>query len=224
MYRIMVVEDNNTLCKEISLGLEKWGFSVIMNIDFNNLLKDFSKHDPHLVIMDVNLPYLDGFTWCKKIREISKVPIIFLSSRDTNMDIVMAINMGGDDYITKPFSMDVLLAKINGLLRRTYSYGDDTHEVIEHNNLILNVYDNSILYDDKKCSLTKNEFRILYLLMNENGKIISRDKIMRALWNDESFIDDNTLTVNINRLRKKLNDLGLNNFITTKKGQGYVIL
>jgi DNA-binding response OmpR family regulator len=174
--------------------------------------------------MDINLPYFDGFYWCKKIREFSKIPIIFLSSRDTNMDIVMAINMGGDDYITKPFSLDILVAKINALLRRTYSYSDKSLEVIEYKGAVLNLKDNTLLYNEKKIDLTKNEFKIILLLMKFQGKIISREKIMRTLWKDESFIDDNTLTVNVNRLRSKLTDLGLNNYITTKKGQGYVIL
>jgi len=224
MYKVMVIEDDNTLCKEISKGISRWGYDSIVIKDFNNILKEFTSSNPHLVIMDINLPYFDGFYWCNKIRELSKVPIIFLSSRDTNMDVVMAINMGGDDYITKPFSMDILLAKISALIRRTYSYGDESQDIIEYKNAILNISDNTLLYDDKKTELTKNEFRILHILMKNQGKIISREKIMRALWEDESFIDDNTLTVNVNRIRNKLSDIGIKDFITTKKGQGYVIL
>jgi DNA-binding response OmpR family regulator len=224
MYKIMIIEDDTALCNEIAKGLSKWDFKTILIEQFDNLLNDFSKNDPHLIIMDINLPYFDGFYWCKKIREFSKIPIIFLSSRDTNMDIVMAINMGGDDYITKPFSLDILVAKINALLRRTYSYSDKSLEVIEYKGAVLNLKDNTLLYNEKKIDLTKNEFKIILLLMKFQGKIISREKIMRTLWKDESFIDDNTLTVNVNRLRSKLTDLGLNNYITTKKGQGYVIL
>ncbi len=224
MYKIMVIEDDSTLCKEITEGITRWSYDTITIRDFNNILKEFINTNPHLVIMDINLPYFDGFYWCKKIREISKVPIVFLSSRDTNMDIVMAINMGGDDYIAKPFSLDVLMAKLNALLRRTYSYGDKSHEVLEYMNAVLNINDNTILFKDTKVDLTKNEFRILLLLMKNQGKIISREKIMRTLWEDESFIDDNTLTVNINRLRSKLSDMGLRDYITTKKGQGYVII
>lgn len=224
MYRIMVVEDDTSLCKEISEGISRWGYDTVVIEAFNNILNEFVNTTPHLVIMDINLPYFDGFYWCKKIRELSKVPIIFLSSRDTNMDIVMAMNMGGDDYITKPFSLDVLTAKINALLRRTYSYGDKYHDAIEYMGAILNINDHTLLFNNTKIELTKNEFRILLLLMKNQGKIISREKIMRALWEDESFIDDNTLTVNINRLRNKLGDIGLKDFIKTKKGQGYVII
>lgn len=224
MYKIMVVEDDSHLCKEMADGLSRWNFDPIIPKSYDNLLKEFSKESPHLVIMDINLPQFDGFFWCKKIRELSKVPIIFLSSRDTNMDIVMAINMGGDDYITKPFSLDILIAKTNALLRRTYSYGHESHEVIECKNAILNLHDNTLLYNDTKTDLTKNEFKILLLLMKNQGKIVSREKIMRSLWADESFIDDNTLTVNVNRLRAKLKDVGLDDFIATKKGQGYIIL
>jgi len=224
MYKIMLVEDDKSLCKEIAERIEKWGFNIIVVEKFDDLLVEFTTSDPHLIILDINLPYFDGFYWCKKIRELSKVPIIFLSSRDTNMDIVMAINMGGDDYITKPFTMDVLMAKINALLRRTYSYGDKSHEIVEYKGAILNISENTLLYNDIKIELTKNEFKILLLLMKNQGKIASREKIMRTLWDDENFIDDNTLTVNINRLRSKLKGIGLDNYIITKKGQGYMII
>jgi len=224
MYKVMIVEDDRSLCKEIAEGLSRWGFITKIADTFDDLLAEFTQNIPHLVLMDINLPCFDGFYWCRKIREVSKVPIIFLSSRDSNMDIVMAINMGGDDYITKPFSMDVLLAKINGLVRRTYSYGDESPEVIEYKGAILNVLNNTLIYKDGKISLTKNEFKILYMLMKNQGSIISRQRIMRSLWEDESFIDDNTLTVNVNRLRNKLESIGLKDFITTKKGQGYALL
>ena len=224
MYKVMIVEDDRSLCKEIAEGLSRWGFITKIADTFDDLLAEFTQNIPHLVLMDINLPCFDGFYWCRKIREVSKVPIIFLSSRDSNMDIVMAINMGVDDYITKPFSMDVLLAKINGLVRRTYSYGDESPEVIEYKGAILNVLNNTLIYKDGKISLTKNEFKILYMLMKNQGSIISRQRIMRSLWEDESFIDDNTLTVNVNRLRNKLESIGLKDFITTKKGQGYALL
>ena len=224
MYKVMIVEDDRSLCKEIAEGLSRWGFITKIADTFDDLLAEFTQNIPHLVLMDINLPCFDGFYWCRKIREVSKVPIIFLSSRDSNMDIVMAINMGVDDYITKPFSMDVLLAKINGLVRSTYSYGDESPEVIEYKGAILNVLNNTLIYKDGKISLTKNEFKILYMLMKNQGSIISRQRIMRSLWEDESFIDDNTLTVNVNRLRNKLESIGLKDFITTKKGQGYALL
>lgn len=224
MYKIMVVEDDQNLCVQIVEALSRWGFNPVIVENFENILQEYVNNKPHLVIMDINLPYFDGFHWCKEIREISKIPIIFLSSRDSSMDIVMAVNMGGDDFITKPFSLDILIAKINALLRRTYSYKEKNNEIIEYRGVILNLKDSSLHCNDKKLELTKNELKILILLMNNSEKIMSRDKIMKALWDDDTFINDNTLTVNINRLRNKLTEIGLEDFITTKKGQGYVIL
>jgi DNA-binding response OmpR family regulator len=224
MFKIMIIEDDLKMREIILENIVRWGFQGYYVQDFNKVFDDFVKYEPHLVLMDINLTSYDGFYWCGKIREVSKVPIIFISSRNTNMDIIMAINMGGDDFIQKPFSLDVLMAKINGLLRRTYNYTNTSSNIIEHNGVMLNIKDSSVIFKDRKAELTKNEFRILYTLMKDKGEIISRDKIMRALWEDENFIDDNTLTVNINRLRKKLEDFGLVDYIQTKKGQGYVIL
>ena len=223
MYKILIVEDDDTLCSKIKDRILKWGYHTISIGNFENILEEFAKYNPHLVIMDINLPYFDGFYWCNKIRAISKVPIIFLSSRDNNMDIVMAINMGGDDFVTKPFSMDVLLAKIQAIVRRTYSYGENEGQIIECEGAILNINDGTMTFNNEKVEFTKNEFRILYLLMKNRGKIISRTRIMRVLWENEYFISENTLTVNVNRLRKKLEDIGLKNFIITKKSQGYMI-
>lgn len=191
--------------------------------NFSNVFEEFIKEKPHLVLMDINLPFYDGFYWCSKIRNVSKIPVVFLSSRNTNMDIVMAVNMGGDDYITKPFSIDILMAKIKAVLRRTYSYSDTELDAIEYKGAVLSLKDNMLYYEGRNAELTKNEFRILYILMKKHEDIISRDEIMKELWDDESFIDDNTLTVNINRLRKKLNEIGLVDFIKTIKSQGYVI-
>lgn len=224
MFKILIVEDDQKMRQIILENIEKWGLEGCYVQDLNNVFNEFTKYDPHLVLMDINLTTYDGFYWCGKIREVSKVPIIFISSRNTNMDIIMAINMGGDDFIQKPFSLDVLMAKINALLRRTYNYTNTTSNIIEHNGVVLNIKDSSVIFNDNKLELTKNEFKILYTLMNDKGEIVSRDEIMRALWEDESFVDDNTLTVNINRLRKKLDDLGLTDFIKTKKGQGYIII
>src|SRR5690606_21005806 len=207
----------------IADGLLKWGFEPVCVEDFENVSVEFTKLNPHLVIMDINLPYFDGLYWCKKIRDISKVPIIFLSSRDSNMDIVMAVNMGGDDFVTKPFYMDILLAKIQALLRRAYSYGSDDRQIIECDGAILNINDGTLTYNDKDIELTRNEFKILQLLMKNKGKIVTRDRIMRVLWESEYFISENTLTVNVNRLRKRLEELGLKDFIVTKKSQGYMI-
>lgn len=224
MFKIMIVEDDQKMREIILKNITRWGFEGYYVQDFYNVFDDFVKYEPHLVLMDINLPSFDGFYWCSKIREISKVPIIFISSRNTNMDIIMAVNMGGDDFIQKPFSLEVLMAKINALLRRTYDYTNASINIVEHNGVVLNLKDSTILFKDKKSELTRNEFKILYTLMRDKGEIVSRDKIMRALWEDESFVDDNTLTVNINRLRKKMEDLGLIDYIQTKKGQGYIIL
>ncbi|WP_027632466.1 response regulator transcription factor [Clostridium hydrogeniformans] len=223
MFKILIVEDDPKIREIILENITKWGYEGKYVEDFSETLNVFIEYNPHLVLLDINLPYFDGFYWCNKIREISKVPIIFLSSRNTNMDIIMAMNMGGDDFIQKPFSLDVLMAKIQAIVRRTYSYANVESDVIEHNGAILNLKDANLIFNDDKVELTKNEFKILYILMKNNGKVISRDKIMRSLWEDESFVDDNTLTVNINRLRKKLSDVGLGDFIVTKKGQGYII-
>ena len=224
MYKIMIVEDDKALSSNMNEMLSKWGFDTAPLENFENIASEFVNAKPNLIIMDVNLPYFDGFYWCSKIREVSKVPIIFVSSRDTNMDIIMAMNTGADDYITKPFSMDILIAKINALLRRAYSYGEQTSDLVECDGVILNLVDNTLLYKDAKIELTKNEFKVLLLLMKARGKTISRERIMRSLWDDDNFINDNTLTVNINRLRTKLGDIGLNDYIVTKKGHGYMIL
>ncbi|MBA5851551.1 response regulator transcription factor [Clostridium sp. cel8] len=224
MYKIMIVEDDKALCSNMEAVLRKWGFETVSVYDFKNIVSEYAKYKPNLVIMDVNLPYFDGFYWCKKIRELSKVPIIFVSSRDTNMDIIMAVNNGADDYITKPFTMDILVAKINAILRRTYSYTDTSPDLLECDGVILNLIDSTIFYNDSKIELTKNEFKVMLLLMKNKGKAISRERIMRALWEDDSFVNDNTLTVNINRLRMKLKDIGLTDYIQTKKGYGYMIL
>ncbi|AWI04533.1 response regulator transcription factor [Clostridium drakei] len=224
MYKIMTVEDDLKLCEEIQEALLKWGFNPVKVKNFEDILNEFVQNKPELVIMDINLPCFDGFYWCQKIREISKVPIIFLSSRNTNMDIIMAVQMGGDDFVTKPFSMDILVTKLHAMLRRTYSYGENLGDVLECRGVILNINDSTLSYNENKIELTKNELKILLLLMKNIGKIISRDRIMRILWDDDTFINDNTLTVNVNRLRKRLEDIGIKDFIETKKGQGYVIL
>lgn len=223
MYKIYIVEDDNKLCNLVEEGLKKWKFDAVSVKDFDNITEEFLKEKPHLVLLDINLPSFDGFYWCEQIRAISKVPIIFISSRDTKMDMVMAINMGGDDFISKPFSIDVLIAKINAMLRRTYSYKDVESNFIKYKNIILNTSERVLKNDEENIELTKNEYKILETLMNAPNKVISRDLLMRKLWEDESFIDDNTLTVNVNRLRKKLIDHGIEDLIKTKKGQGYIL-
>jgi DNA-binding response OmpR family regulator len=219
----MIVEDDTVIRESLVDVIRKWNYEAICVEDFSDIINIFSRELPHVILLDINLPCFDGFYWCNKIREVSKVPILFISSRNNNMDIIMAINMGGDDFIQKPFSIDVVMAKINGIMRRTYSYSNVQTDILEYNGVILNLGDNNVIYKEHKIELTKNEFRILYSLMRENGKIVSRDKLMRYLWEHESFVDDGTLTVNINRLRNKLEDIGLVDLIVTKKGQGYMV-
>ncbi|WP_099159116.1 response regulator transcription factor [Virgibacillus ndiopensis] len=221
--KIMIIEDEPTIREMLGETIQKWDFDVIKLEAFDNVLHEFLHEKPQLLVLDINLPLFNGFHWCQRIREVSNVPIIFLSSRNTPMDMVMAMNMGGDDFIQKPFDTDVLLAKINALLRRSYSYTDTESSVLEHEGIILNLKDWDLSYGDHKVELTKTEFIILKLLLKQKGTVVNRTKMMRNLWKDESFVDDNTLTVNIARLRKKLAELGKENVITTKKGEGYII-
>ncbi|WP_163652536.1 response regulator transcription factor [Listeria sp. PSOL-1] len=224
MIKVYIVEDDIVIRDTIGKHLSKWGFDVGIVDNFSNILNEFLEFEPQLIILDVNLPYFDGFFWCNKIREVSNVPIIFLSSRNSQMDQIMGMNMGADSYIEKPVDLDVLMARINALIRRTYSYAElEEPNVMEHNNIFLHIDTNTLTYLDNKIELTKNEFLILYELMKQKGSIVSRDEIMRSLWEDESFVDDNTLTVNVVRIRKKLDEIGLGHFIKTKKGQGYMI-
>ncbi len=221
MYKILVVEDDRNIAQIIEHSIEKWGYHTYGIKDFSDILNAFINYKPHLVLLDIILPCYDGYHWCRKIRELSSVPILFISSKDSNMDIVMAVNMGGDDFLQKPFSIEVLIAKINALLRRTYAYINEHSSMVEYKDVILNMDNHTLSHKDNVLELTKNEFRILSILMRNGGSIISREKIMRKLWEHESFVDDNTLTVNINRLRKKLETIQLIDFIITKKGQGY---
>ena len=223
MYQIMLVEDDAALCGQILEGLKKWGFCADVAVNFENIMDDFSRIKPQLVIMDVNLPCYDGFHWCRKIREISRVPVVFLSSRDTNMDIIMGVNTGADDYITKPFSMQVLIAKLQAVIRRTYDYTTTGTEFIEHKGLMLNLGEGTVSSGSSRMELTKNELKILSLLMNNKGRVVTRESMMQLLWDDAEYVNDNTLTANINRLRGKLSDIGHPDFIITKKGQGYMV-
>ena len=200
--------------------LEQWGYEVVLVEDFMEVLSIFVKEEPHLVLMDIGLPLFNGYHWCQEIRKVSKVPIMFLSSRDQAMDIVMAINMGGDDFVTKPFDQNVLLAKIQGLLRRSYEFGKD-QSLLEYRSVILNLKAMDLVYQGEVVSLTKNEFQILQVLFERAGNIVSREDLMKELWNSDFFIDDNTLSVNVARLRKKLEAVSLKDFIETKKGVGY---
>ena len=223
MAKIMVVEDEAVIRQLIIEELEKWQFETFGTTDFQQVLTDFEEQEPQLILLDINLPVFDGYYWCQKIREASKVPIIFISSRNTNMDMIMAMNMGADDFVTKPFEIDVLIAKINALLRRSYNYVESSSETLVHNGLTLNIDNSSMYINGESIDLSKNEYRLLYILMKNHGKILSREKLLRALWDDERFVDDNTLTVNINRLRRKIEQAGMNGYIETKVGQGYIV-
>ena len=220
MHKILLVEDDEVIRQQVKKMLEQWGYEVVLVEDFMEVLSLFVKEEPHLVLMDIGLPLFNGYHWCQEIRKVSKVPIMFLSSRDQAMDIVMAINMGGDDFVTKPFDQNVLLAKIQGLLRRSYEFGQD-QSLLEYRGVILNLKAMDLVYQGEVVSLTKNEFQILQVLFERSGNIVSREDLMKELWNSDFFIDDNTLSVNVARLRKKLEAVGLNDFIETKKGVGY---
>lgn len=222
MYKVLIVEDDKTISKILGEHLSSWGYEVGQINDFEHVLEEFIAFDPQIVLLDIGLPYFNGHHWCGEIRSISKVPIIFISLADDNMNIVMALNMGGDDFIAKPFDLNIVTAKVQALLRRTYSFKEQTN-LIEHRGAVLNLNDATLSYQNERIELTKNEYRILQILMSRIGKIVSRDEIMRALWEDDSFVDDNTLTVNVTRLRKKLEEAGISGYIKTKKGIGYVV-
>ena len=222
MYRIMIVEDDRTISNEIASHLRRWGYEVYQAFDFEHVVEDFASQKPQLVLLDILLPFYNGYYWCGQIRRLSNVPIVFLSSASDNMNIVMAMNMGGDDFISKPFSLDVLSAKVQSMLRRSYESKQDEH-LLEYQGAVLNMSDASMLYHGKQIELTKNEFRIMELLFERGGRLVSRDELMRKLWDNECFVDDNTLTVNVTRIRRKLEDMGLMDFILTKKGIGYYL-
>lgn len=217
MSRIMIVEDDQVIARAIKKHLESWDFEVYCAEDFQKILSEFAEFQPELILLDISLPFYNGFYWCTEIRKLSKVPIIFLSSTTDNMSIIMAMNMGGDDFIEKPFDLHVLTAKIQALFRRAYSFQGKV-DMIEHKGVILNLGDAALYYQGDKVELTKNEFRILQTLMEQANKAVSRSDIMTKLWESDSYIDDNTLTVNVTRLRRKLEDAGLTDFIKTKKG------
>ncbi|MBD5482697.1 MAG: response regulator transcription factor [Lachnospiraceae bacterium] len=222
MYRILIVEDDEGIAQGVEKQISGWGFEVRCVVNFRNVLEEFSAFDPQMVLLDIGLPFYNGYHWCSEIRKISNVPIIFLSSASDNMNIVMAMNMGGDDFITKPYDSNVLIAKIQALLRRTYDFSA-APAVMRHRGAALNMDDATLSYEGEKIDLTKNEYRILQALLEKKGKVVSRDSLMQKLWESDEFVDENTLTVNVTRLRKKLSAAGLEDFITTKVGMGYLI-
>lgn len=222
MYRIFLVEDDETIARLIKKHLEKWEYEVSTVQDFGNVLGEFAVCDPQLVLLDIRLPFYNGHYWCTQIRQVSKVPIIFLSSVSDNMNIVMAMNMGADDFIPKPFDLEVLTAKVQALLRRSYDFAGSS-SMLEHKGMLLNLSDATLLYQEQKVELTKNELKILQTLIENKMQVVTRETLMTRLWESDMYVDENTLSVNVNILRKKLTSIGLEDSILTKKGIGYQI-
>lgn len=223
MAKIMIVEDDPSISKLISENLEKWHLDNYVTQNFETVIEQFKEYKPDLILLDINLPVFDGYYWNQEIRKISKIPIIIISSRNSNMDQIMAMNMGADDFVEKPFSVDILIAKINALLRRTYDFAKNNSDVIEYNGLKLNLASGTVEIGEEKIDLSKNEYKLLQRLLRDQGKIVTREQLLNFMWDDERFVDDNTLTVNINRLRGKIAQFGLKDYIVTKVGQGYII-
>lgn len=222
MYRILIVEDDETIAALVKKHLESWGYQVEYVSDFAHVLQEFVQKDPQLVLLDLKLPFYNGFHWCEEIRKVSQVPILFLSSAADNMNMVMAMSRGADDFIAKPFDLDVLAAKIQAVMRRSYSFGKAAN-ILEHKGAVLSLGSGTLTYEGEMLDLTKNELRIMQILFEHAGKVVSRDAIMTKLWENDSFVDDNTLTVNMTRLRRKLESAGMKDFIVTKKGMGYMV-
>lgn len=222
MYKLFIVEDDDGIAGAIKAQAEMWNYEARCVSDYRRVAEEFAEYQPHIVLLDISLPFFNGYHWCGEIRKISNVPIIFISSSADNMNIVMAMNMGADDFIAKPFDANVLIAKVQALLRRSYDFAASS-PVLSHRGAFLNTGDNSLVYDGVKIDLTKNEYRILLCLLESKGKVVSREKLMERLWETDSFVDENALSVNINRLRKKLDSAGLEDFISTKFGVGYIV-
>ena len=219
-YRVLIVEDDRGIAEAVADHLSRWGFRAEAVADFRQVMADFERVQPHLVLMEIALPFMSGYHWCAEIRRVSPVPVIFISSASDNMNIIMAMNMGGDDFIAKPFDLDVLAAKVQAVMRRAYDYAAAS-PVLEHRGAALNAGDGSLTWQGQKIELTRNEARILLTLMQNKGAVVSRERLMEALWQTDAFVDENTLTVNVGRLRKKLDAAGLTDFIATKFGVGY---
>ena len=222
MYRIFLVEDDPIIAETVQKHLESWGWQVKAAADFARVMDDFSAFDPQLVLLDISLPVYNGYHWCSEIRKVSRVPVIFLSSASDNMNIVMAMHMGGDDFIPKPFDLNVLTAKVQALLRRTYEFVRE-QRTLDLGGGALRLDEGVFVRGDQRLELSRNEFRILEMLLENRGRIVSRDALMERLWSTDSFVDENTLSVNVNRLRKKLEAMGLSDVIRTRKGEGYII-
>lgn len=222
MFKILIVEDDRGIAEGIQSLLEQWGMEARQVQDFRNITGEFETYQPHLILLDIKLPSYDGYYWCGQLRQRTAAPIIFISSAADNMNIVMAMNMGADDFIAKPFDLSVLMAKVQALLRRAYDFSQAA-PTLSHRGAALNTADQTLRYNGQKIALTKNEYRILLTLLEGRGRVVSRERLMERLWETDSFVDENTLTVNVNRLRKKLDAAGLNGFITTRVGAGYLV-
>lgn len=222
MYKILIIEDDSSMANTMKKQIQAWGYTVECVDNFQSVIPAFVAFDPHLVLLDIMLPFYNGYHWCTEIRKISNVPIVFLSSASDNMNIVMAMNMGGDDFIAKPVDLNVLTAKIQAVLRRTYDLAGKV-PVLEHRGAVLNLNDTTLTYAGERLDLTRNEFRILQTLLENKGKVVSRETLMTRLWEMDCYVEENTLTVNMTRLRKKLEGVGLTNFVTTKVGSGYLV-
>ena len=222
VYRVLMVEDDRGIAQAVQTQGELWNLQVRQVRDLRHVMEEFAAFDPHLVLLDIGLPCFDGYHWCTEIRRVSRVPVIFISSAADNMNIIMAMNLGADDFIAKPFDLEVLTAKVQALLRRTYDFAADTGR-LEHRGAVLNLRDATLSYGEERLDLSRNEYRILQVLLEHKGATVSRETLMQKLWETDSFVDENTLSVNMNRLRRKLDGMGLEGFIRTKKGLGYLV-
>lgn len=223
MTRIMIIEDDEVIREELQSFLQKYGYEVKAPVDFGNILKYIEEEKADLILLDVNLPVFDGYYICREIRKKSEVPIVIVTSRDSDVDELMSMNLGADDFITKPYNTQILLARISSILKRSTGSSNTQQEMMTYNKLTLNLSNATIMYEDNSLELTKNEVKILSFLMKNKGSIVSRDALMEYLWKSAYFVDDSTLTVNITRLRKKLEQLGIENPIETKRGLGYIM-
>ena len=222
MNKVFIIEDDVKINEQLGSFLKRYGYEVATSFDFENIVDIALEEKPKIILLDINLPVFDGYYICKEIRKQSNVPIIVVTSRDTEMDELISMNLGADDFITKPYNAAILLARIESIIRRVY--GNNSMEIYEYNGLRYNLSTSEMEYEGNKSDLTKNESRILYTLIKNKGKIVSRSELMKYLWQNDEFVDDNTLTVNINRLRKKMEEIGANNMLTTKRGQGYILV
>ncbi len=221
--KIFIIEDEEKIRNELSTFLNKYGYITSVATNFENVVRDAINEDPHIILLDINLPYYDGYYVCREIRKQSDVPIIVVTSRQSEIDELMSMNLGADDFVTKPYNTQILLARIASIIKRTYSNSNET-EILNYNGLKYNLYKSEVEFNNKSIDLTKNESKILFILIKNSEKIVSRDEIIKTLWQTNEFIDDNTLTVNVNRLRKKIEELGAEGYLKTKRGQGYILI